>query len=84
MEETMDFDHDHIKSLIKSEKYILQDMTTICIMTLRFGHRIVGQAHCLNPKRFDQQIGKDTARADAVSQLYEKEAYRLQYRPPVK
>lgn len=84
MDEPIDFDHDYIKSLIKSEKYILQGMTTLCILTLTFGHRLVGQAHCLNPERFDKQLGKDTARTDAVNQLYAKEAYRLQYRPPVK
>ncbi|WP_299734015.1 Gp49 family protein [uncultured Endozoicomonas sp.] len=83
MGEQIDFDHEHIKKLIKSEKYIFHGMTTICILTLGFGHRLVGQGHCLSQHRYDKQIGKDAARADAMSQLYAKESYRLQYRPPV-
>ncbi|GAA4650831.1 hypothetical protein GCM10023116_31140 [Kistimonas scapharcae] len=76
---TLDFDHDHIRQLVSDEEYIVRGMTTICIITLTTGHRLVGQGHCLNPKRYNEQTGKDTARADAMSQLYAKESYRLQY-----
>ncbi|MCW7552578.1 Gp49 family protein [Endozoicomonas gorgoniicola] len=79
MTKPVDFDHDHIKSLIRAEEYIFRGMTTICVMTLVTGHQLIGQGHCLNPDRYSEQMGEDAARADAVSQLYEKEAYRLQY-----
>ena len=56
----------------------IDDTTTIvCTLVLPSGFVVVGYAACLNADSFDEEIGRELAYKDAMSKLWELEAYRV-------
>lgn len=45
-------------------------LLTFCVLVLRNGHIVAGTAYCADPERFNAQIGREAARADAIRQLW--------------
>ncbi len=74
---------EYIDSVIDNVRYDLpeSDSTlTICIMTLKNGTEIVGKSACCSVDIYDEFIGKQIARADAVRQIWPLEGYLLKER----
>ena len=51
--------------------------TVVCSLKLPSGFVILGQAACLNPENFDEEMGCELAYQDAMRKLWELEAYRV-------
>jgi hypothetical protein len=70
---------EHLNSLIKDEKYYRFDGTTlmICALTLKNGFTQLGRSACIDEKEFNEQIGKELAKKDAISHLWALEGYRV-------
>ena len=50
---------------------------TICQLTLQNGFGVIGQAACVNPANFDEQVGKTIAYQNARDQIWKLEGYLL-------
>ena len=50
-------------------------LLTFCVLVLRNGHTVTGEAHCQNPAKFDAQIGRTEARKDAINKLWPMVVY---------
>lgn len=50
---------------------------TVCCLQLRNGFAVIGKSACLDPRAFDETIGRACAKADARRQIAELEAYRI-------
>ncbi|MGN7832644.1 Gp49 family protein [Pseudoxanthomonas sp. 22568] len=48
---------------------------TICVLTLRNGHRVVGTSACIDPARFDIGLGQHYARVNARRTIWDLEGY---------
>lgn len=46
------------------------NMITTCTLVTKNGHSVVGVAYCADPAKFNAQTGRDSARADAIRQLW--------------
>ena len=70
---------DGIKAKIKGEAYmVLPDgRTTLCMLELENGYTIKGMSACVDPKEFDETIGRKFALEDAVRQIWPLEGYLL-------
>lgn len=45
-------------------------MLTFCVLVLRNGHTVTGEAHCQDPAKFDAKTGREAARANAIDKLW--------------
>lgn len=45
-------------------------LLTFCVLVLRNGHTVTGEAHCQDPAKFDAKTGKESARANAIDKLW--------------
>ncbi|MCP4090329.1 MAG: hypothetical protein GY746_11110 [Gammaproteobacteria bacterium] len=70
---------DDIKKVIVSEQfYVFPDTcTTICCLSLKNGFTVTGESACASPVNFDQEIGRDIARTQAVDKIWMLEGYLL-------
>lgn len=70
-----------LHALIKSVRYVQKGelgelgTTTLCILTLHSGFVVTGTSACIDPDKFDPEIGEKVAYDDAVNQLWELEGY---------
>ena len=55
----------------------------ICELTLRNGFTVRGEAACVSPVNFDQQVGEKVSYANAREKIWLLEGYLLQERHPV-
>lgn len=51
------------------------DLLTICVLVLKNGHTVTGEAFCQDPAKFDAAVGRSTARAVAVEKLWPMVVY---------
>ena len=51
------------------------NLLTFCVLVLRNGHSVTGEAHCQDPAKFSAQAGRDAARADAIRKLWPMVVY---------
>lgn len=69
-----------IRELIDTEEYHkMGKKTTICLLTLENGFEVVGYSSCVDPSNFDEIIGRQIAKDNAVNKVWELEGYKLQY-----
>lgn len=70
---------EHINSKITKEYYhVVPDTTlTFCVLTLENGYTVTGESACVDPTNFDEQIGKDLAKKQAVDKIWNLEGYLL-------
>lgn len=68
-----------IEATIATEEYIPlpNGRTMICILTLKNGYTVTGEASVLDIANFDAQIGKDEARKVAFEKIWDLEGYLL-------
>ncbi len=55
---------------------------TVCCLTLRNGFTLVGQAACVNPDNFEEELGRQLAQDDARQQVFRFLAFRMLDEPP--
>lgn len=56
------------------------DLLTFCVLILRNGFTVTGESACASPENFDEQIGRDIARQNAVAKLWPLMGYELKER----
>lgn len=72
---------ENLIALVKSVRYVQEEelselgTTTLCIMTLHSGFVVTGTSACIDPMKFDPEIGKKAAYDDALNQLWGMEGY---------
>lgn len=67
---------EYIESLIDAEEYLLQPEIIICKLTV--GESVfVGEAHCFDIAVQNVTRGKESARRNAISRIFDAEAYHL-------
>lgn len=52
-------------------------LTTLCVLTLRNGFTVSGQSACASPERYDEAIGNEFARREAVRNVWPLMGYAL-------
>lgn len=67
---------------IVNELYIQPQNTTltICVLTLRNGFTVIGESAAASPQNFDEVIGRQLARTNAVNKIWPLEGYLLRQR----
>jgi len=70
---------EHVNSCIEhSQSHRFKGTTTtICCITLKNGHTVVGQSACADPEEFNSELGQQLAYNDARDKIYALEAYLL-------
>jgi hypothetical protein len=53
---------------------------TVCCLKLRNGFTVTGESACASPKLFDEQKGREIARANAKQKIWALEGYALRER----
>ena len=72
-------DKPYLVSRMKNVAYfVLPDTTcTICNITMVNGFGVRGESACVDPRNFDQAIGREIAYENAFQKLWELEGYLL-------
>lgn len=71
---------DSIKDLIREVKYFLDETTTICIITMANGFRVIGHSTPAHAGNFVESVGQRYAFENAFKQLWQLEGYVLRER----
>jgi len=50
---------------------------TVCCLKLRNGFTVTGESACASPENFDEEIGRNIARANAREKIWALEGYLL-------
>ena len=68
-----------IEDRIVDEEYLVlgNSTVTICNLTLNNGFSVRGESACVDKRNFNMDIGKQLARKDAFSKLWQLEGYLL-------
>lgn len=68
-----------IEAAIRKEAFhVLPDSTvTVCMLTLDNGYSVRGESACVNPANFNEEVGREGARKDAVRKLWPLLGFRL-------
>lgn len=68
---------DDLKALVVKEYYhrIPDSTVTVCALTLKNGFVVVGDSACIDPRKFDEEIGRQVAFDDAIEKVWELEGY---------
>lgn len=71
---------DRISAVISEIEFIrpnIHPTLTLCVITLNNGYCVVGESACVDPKEFNEMIGKDIAYQDARRKIWRLEGYLL-------
>ena len=66
-----------IEAAIRTEKYLVEDTLTICILVLQNGFRVTGESACAAPENFDAAKGRELARKAACEKIWPLLGYVL-------
>ena len=55
-------------------------LLTFCVLVLRNGFTVTGEAACVSPENFDAAIGRSVARQQAIGKVWMLEGYALKER----
>lgn len=71
-----------IESVIIGEDYYVFPGTTltICLLKLRNGFNVTGEAACASPENFNAELGRSIARDNAKQKIWSLEGYLLRQR----
>lgn len=53
------------------------DLLTFCVLVLRNGFTVTGESACASPENFNDEIGREIARINAVSKVWPLMGYEL-------
>ena len=69
----------HIDATIADEHYWVAPgtTTTVCVLVLLNGYTTVGESACVDPRNFDEAIGRKVARDKARDKIWALEGYLL-------
>lgn len=67
---------DHINPIVTQYPLSLE-LLTFCVLTLRNGFTVVGKSACASPTNFDERVGRQVARGDAIRQIWPLMGYEL-------
>lgn len=72
----------HVEALIKHEQYTHVNGSTliICVLHLDNGYTVTGESACADPAIFNESYGRDLARKEAISKVFNLEGYLLRQR----
>lgn len=56
------------------------ELLTICVLTLQNGFTVVGTSACASADNFNEGLGREIARRNAVEEVWKLEAYLLRER----
>jgi hypothetical protein len=68
---------EHIKKLIKHVRYYRDDFTTIAVLTLKNGFKVIGHSTPASTENFDTGVGQHYAYENAFRQIWQLEGYLL-------
>jgi hypothetical protein len=69
-----------MRQRIAKTEYLRHDLTTICILTLVNGFKVIGHSTPASGLNFNEQLGQEFAYENAVRQLWQLEGYLLRER----
>lgn len=67
----------YIDGRISKEEYHVFGTTTVCCLTLQNRFKVIGESACTSPKNFDEELGRNIAKENARSKIWQLEGYRL-------
>lgn len=72
---------EYIESQIVEKKFYMMDhgKTMICEIALACGNRERGESNCVDPSEFKKDLGMKYSYEDAVSKMWAKEGFLLQW-----
>lgn len=56
------------------------NLLTFCVLVLKNGFTVTGESACASPENFDAEVGKKTARQNAVAKVWPLMGYELRSR----
>ena len=66
------------KEIVGEDYYRFPDTTvTVCCLRIRNGMCLIGESACVDPRNFNEVIGRKVARANAREQLWKLLGFRL-------
>lgn len=66
------------EQIIEEQYHVFPGTTlTVCVLTMRNGYQVVGEAACASPANFDEELGRKIARKSAARRIWALEGYRL-------
>lgn len=65
-------------AIYKEFDYKLGDKTTVVLLKLKNDFEVIGISACVDPEKYDHEIGKKFARQRALDKVWELEGYLLQ------
>ncbi len=73
---------ERIDEVIAREQYHIFEGTclTVCCLTLKNGFTVTGESACASPDNFDEEIGREIAKANARDKIWPLEGYLLKQR----
>lgn len=71
---------DDIRAKIATVEYVHHETTTLCIITMRNGFRVIGHSTPASAENYDSGIGQSYAYKNAFSQIWPLEGYLLRQR----
>lgn len=74
---------ERLESLVVAEEYLRPSIAptlTICVLLLKNGFSLRGESACADPRMFDEQLGREYARRDAIEKAWSLEGYLLRQR----
>lgn len=66
-----------INAKIKRVSYIYDETTTICLITMKNGFKVLGHSTPADPRNYDAAVGRRYAYENAFRQLWQLEGYLL-------
>ena len=58
-----------ILNIVKEEFLRIGKKTTVCLLTIENGFEVLGTSHCVDPKHFDEEVGREWAKKDAMDKV---------------
>lgn len=53
------------------------DLLTFCVLVLKNGFTVTGESACASPENFDEEIGREIARLNAINKIWPLMGYSL-------
>lgn len=65
------------KRVISADYIVMHSTVTVCSLVLENGYSVRGESACVDPRNFDEDIGRELAYRDAINKIWPLEGYLL-------